>query len=69
MELWQNIPFFSILLSLASASFTSIMPARAARRTAIVVTSAVLCMSAALIGFTTAYGGSYTFMMGHFPAP
>ena len=69
MAFWQNIPFFSILLSLASASFTSIMPAKAARRTAITITSVVLGMSALLVGFLQVNGGSYTFMMGHFPAP
>lgn len=69
MAFWQNIPFFSILLSLASASFTSIMPAKAARRTAIAITSVVLGMSALLVGFLQVNGGSYTFMMGHFPAP
>ena len=45
MAFWQNIPFFSILIALASASFTSIMPAKAARRTAIAVTSVVLGLS------------------------
>ncbi len=69
MAFWQNIPFFSILIALASASFTSIMPAKAARRTAIAVTSVVLGLSGLLIGFMYVNGGSYTFMMGHFPAP
>ena len=66
---WQNIPFFCILLCIASASFTSIMPKRAARATCITVVSAVIVMSALLISRISAFGGYYTYMMGHFPAP
>lgn len=66
---WQNIPFFCILLCIASASFTSIMPRRAARAACIFVVGAVLSMSVALLGYVSSFGTSYTFMMGHFPAP
>lgn len=66
---WQNIPFFCILLCIASASFTSIMPRRMARAACIFVVSAVLTMSLLLLGHVASFGESYTFMMGHFPAP
>ncbi len=66
---WQNIPFFCILLCIASASFTSIMPRRMARAACLAVVGAVLVMSALLIPHIAALGGSYPFMMGHFPAP
>ena len=70
MELfWQNIPFFCIMLCIVSASFTSIMPRRVARAAVIVVISAVLVMSALLVSRVSALGESYTYMMGHFPAP
>lgn len=69
MELWQNIPFFCILFSLASAAFTSVLPKRHARRTAFIVISAVVVMSVILIIKILPFGGSYTYMMGHFPAP
>ncbi len=69
MELWQNIPFFCILLSLASAAFTSVLPQKHARRTVFVVITAVVIMSAYLIIRIVPYGTSYTFMMGHYPAP
>ncbi len=69
MELWQNIPFFCILLSLASAAFTSVLPQKHARRTVFIVISAVVVMSIILIVKIIPYGTSYTYMMGHYPAP
>lgn len=69
MELWKNIPFFSIILSLASAAFTSILPQKHARRTVFIVISSVFVMSAYFLVRIVPYGTSYCFMMGHFPAP
>ena len=66
---WQNIPFFCILLCIASASFTSIMPRRMARAACLCVILAVIGMSALLLNRVALMGESYTFMMGHFPAP
>ena len=45
---WQNIPFFCILLCIASASFTSVLPRRAARAVCMLVITAVIAMSALL---------------------
>ena len=69
MALWQNIPFFCILLSLASSAFTAVLPKKHARRTVLIVISAVVVMSAVLVGYMIPYGQSYTYMMGHYPAP
>lgn len=66
---WQNIPFFCILLCIASASFTSVLPRRAARALCVAVILAVIVMGVALIGPIVRLGHPYTFMMGHFPAP
>ena len=66
---WQNLPFFSIMLCICSAAFTAIMPRRAARAACSAVIMAVIVMSALVISRISEYGGSYTFMMGHFPAP
>ena len=68
-HLWQNIPFFCIILCIASASFTSVMPRRLARVFCLCVVSAVLGLSIYLAVQMTAFGASYTYMMGHFPAP
>jgi len=69
MALWQNLPFAMILLPLASASLTSVLKARAARRTAIAVMALVTLMAAVFLELMRHYGQSYTYMMGHFPAP
>lgn len=66
---WQNIPFFCILLCIASASFTSILPKKAAHGVLIFVVGSVVVMSGMMIYFMRDYNGSYTYMMGHFPAP
>ena len=69
MALWQNLPFAMILLPLASASLTSVLRAKAARRTAITVITLVSVMAAALCILMARFDNSFTFMMGHFPAP
>ncbi len=69
MALWQNLPFAMILLPLASASLTSILKGKAARRAAIAVITLVSIMAAALCVLMARFDNSFTFMMGHFPAP
>jgi len=65
----QNFPFFSILLSLGSGVLTSVMGKKAARlwNLFVVVTAGIL--SGVLLFYLLGTGQSYTFMMGHFPAP
>ena len=69
MELWQSIPFACILLPLASAAITSILGRNVARRvcTAVILITTLLCT--ALVALMVPYGQSYTYMMGHYPAP
>ena len=70
MELVQNIPFFSIMLSLFSGSVSSVLPGKAARRLNAAMLTVVTGMSAWLLLYLVESGiGSYTYMMGHFPAP
>lgn len=69
MEFVQNFPFFSILLSLFSGTVTSMLNGKWAKRVNGFVISAVMVMSAAVLFFVLKTGESYTFMMGHFPAP
>ena len=69
MPLWQNLPFAMILLPLFSASVTSALPRRAARRTALAVLALVGAMALLFLVRMSAFGRSYTYMMGHFPAP
>ena len=69
MTLWQNIPFFSILLPLGSAAVTSVLKPRPARVWATLASALVTAASALLLARMLAWGESYTYMMGHYPAP
>ena len=70
MEFVQNVPFFSIMASMFSGIVSAILPAKWARRLNAAMITAVAVMSAWLLGFMAASDlGSYTYMMGHFPAP
>ena len=70
MALVQNVPFFSIMLSMFSGIVSSVLPAKWARALNAMMITAVGVMSAWLLSFlVTSDIGSYTYMMGHFPAP
>ena len=70
MAFVQNVPFFSIMISMFSGIFSSVLPAKMARKLNIVAVSVIGVMSAWLLAFILQSGiGSYTYMMGHFPAP
>ena len=69
MTLVQNFPFFSIILSMAAAIVSFVLRGRGSRCVHLAMVTAVLAMSAATLGYTAATGESYTFMMGHYPAP
>ena len=66
----QNIPFFSIIISMFSGIISSVLPGKKARRLNAVMITLVGAMSAwLLVWLLRSDIGSYTFMMGHFPAP
>lgn len=70
MEFVQNVPFFSIMISMFAGIISSVLPAKAARRLNIAVIILIGIMSAWLLVFMVQSDiGSYTYMMGHFPAP
>lgn len=69
MELWQSIPFACILLPLGSAAMTSALKGRWARNWTIFVLTVVTGLSVAFVALMNGFEGSYTYMMGHFPAP
>lgn len=69
LALWQSIPFACILLPLGSAALTSILKGRWARYWTILVITTVTVLSAVFVGLMATYGESYTYMMGHYPAP
>ena len=70
MNFLQNIPFFSIMISMFSATISSVLSGKLARRLNAIMITVVGCMSAVLLVFLIQSDiGSYTYMMGHFPAP
>ncbi len=70
MEFVQNVPFFCIMLSMFSGTVSSVLPKKWARRLNIAMLSMVIAMSAWLLLYLVQSGiGSFTYMMGHFPAP
>lgn len=69
LALWQSIPFVCILLPLGSAAMTSVLRGRWARWWTTFVLGAEVVLSAAFVVLMKDYGGSYTYMMGHYPAP
>ncbi len=70
MKLVQNIPFFCIMLSMFSGTISSVLPGKWAQRLNVVMLSLVTGMTLWLLQYLATSGiGSYTYMMGHFPAP
>lgn len=70
MELVRNVPFFCIMLSMFSGILSSVLPGKAARRLNAAMVTGVTILSAWLLQYLLASGiDSYTYMMGHFPAP
>ncbi len=70
MQLVQNVPFFSIMLSMFSGIISSILPGPYARRlNAAMLTTVGILSGWLFLFFLTTGQGSYTYMMGHFPAP
>ena len=70
MAFVQNVPFFSIMISMFAGIGSSILPAKAARKLNIVATTVIGAMSAWLLAFMIQSDmGYFTYMMGHFPAP
>ena len=70
MAFVQYVPFLSIMLSMFSGTVSSVLPGKYARWLNTVMLSVVAALSAWLLIFLAQSGiGSYTYMMGHFPAP
>ncbi|MDI9520724.1 MAG: proton-conducting transporter membrane subunit [Bacillota bacterium] len=69
MSIVHNFPFFSILLCMSAGILTSMLNHRAAKWVTFFVSGAVLVMSIFTLNLTTSLENSYSFMMGHFPAP
>ncbi len=69
MEFVQNLPLFSIILALFSGPLCMILGSKWAKRVNLTIITVILAMSSAVLAFAVRHGDSYTYMMGHFPAP
>ena len=69
MEFVKNFPFFCIILSMFSGVVSSVLSGKNAKRLTFASLSAILAMSFFLLFHLLGTGESYTYMMGHFPAP
>lgn len=69
MDFVRNFPFFSIMLSMFSGIVSPMLSGRAARWVNRAVITVIGILSFILLGYLVTTGESYTYMMGHFPAP
>jgi len=66
---WQNIPFICIMLTMLSAIVLSVIKGKAAKILCLSSVSFSCIGSGILLFFLGGKSESFTFMMGHFPAP
>lgn len=69
MSFVQNFPFFSIIIAMFSGIVSSVLSGKAAKRLSLAAILATTVLSGAVLWFCAVTGESYTYMMGHFPAP
>ena len=69
MELVQNFPFLTIVLSLTCCVFCAVLKPKAAKRLCLLWLSAAFVMSLLTLLYTLRTGESYVYMMGKWSAP
>ena len=69
MSFVQNFPFFSIIIAMFSGIVSSVLDGKKARNLCLGMIAVTTALSAGTLIFCLGTGESYTFMMGHFPAP
>ncbi|MCM1100622.1 MAG: sodium:proton antiporter [Clostridium sp.] len=69
MDFIRNFPFFCIMLSMFAGIVSSILSGRAAKWLNRLVITVIGILSFVLLLYLLGTGESYTYMMGHFPAP
>lgn len=69
MDFIHNFPLFCIVLCLMSGVISSVLKPKAAKLLTYIAITLILCMSAGVWYETLVTGESFTYMMGHFPAP
>ena len=69
MEFIRNFPFFSIIICMFSGIISSVLRGKKARNLCFGAVGIVAVLSVSVLFYTVQTGESYTYMMGHFPAP
>lgn len=69
MAFIQNFPFFSIIIAMFSGILSSVLSGKKARTLSLAAIAVTTVMSGTVLLFCMQTGESYTYMMGHFPAP
>lgn len=69
MDFIQNFPFFSIIISMFSGIISSVLDGKKARNVCFGAVSIVMILSVCVLFYTIKIDESFTYMMGHFPAP
>ena len=69
MSFVQNFPFFSIIIAMFSGIVSSVLSGKKARNLSVAAILLTTILSGTVFVFCLESGQSYTYMMGHFPAP
>lgn len=69
MDFIRNFPFFSIIVCMFSGILSSVLSGKKARNLCFGAVGIVTVLSACVLFYTVQIDGSFTYMMGHFPAP
>ncbi len=69
MDFIWNFPLFSIVLCLFCGVISSVLPRKTAKYLSWGLISCLILMSASVLYYTLVTGESFTYMMGHYPAP
>lgn len=69
MDFIRNFPFFSIIICMFSGIISSVLSGKKARNLCFGAVGIVAVLSVSVLFYTIQTGESYTYMMGHFPAP
>ncbi len=69
MDFICNIPFFCIVLCLATGVISSVLKPKVAKAISVSLVSLCLLGSVCILLYTIGTGEAFTYMMGHFPAP
>ena len=69
MDFIRNFPFFSIIICMFSGIVSSVLSGKKARNLCFVSVGVVTVLSACVLWYTMQIDSSFTYMMGHYPAP